>query len=192
MKNILEAYIREKVKNSSTEDIKEILESFEIRNFNKKEFIKRPFTISKELGFLIDGNVKAVFYKSNGEEATFRILQKNSFIGDAISIRTNQATPIGFECLSKVNLLIAPVERIHHLLQSNLALNIVMREHITENAIEMGKRHLLFLTGSAKERYQFILENNPKLLKKFPLRLIASLIGITPTQLSRIRNKNNN
>ena len=67
-----------------------------------------------------------------------------------------------------------------------------MREYITENAVEMGRRHLLFLTGSAKERYLFILENHPNLLKKLPLRLIASLIGITPVQLSRIRNKISN
>lgn len=84
----------------------------------------------------------------------------------------------------------APVAKVHKLLETNLALNIVMREYITENAINMGKRHLQFLTGTAKERYQFILENNPNLLKKFPLRLIASMIGITPTQLSRIRHNN--
>ena len=64
-----------------------------------------------------------------------------------------------------------------------------MREHIIKITIEMGKKNLAFLKGTAKDRYQFILENNPSLLKKFPLRLIASIIGITPTQLSRIRNK---
>lgn len=58
-----------------------------------------------------------------------------------------------------------------------------------EQMLIMAKRQLLFLTGTAIERYQFILENNPKLLKKFPLRFIASIIGITPTQLRRIRDK---
>jgi ribosomal protein L10 len=53
----------------------------------------------------------------------------------------------------------------------------------------MANSQYLFLTGTAKERYQFILENKPELLKKFPLRFIASMIGITPTQLSRVRNK---
>jgi len=188
MKDKFEEYIKSKVKNPSQKEISDILEVFDLRNFNKKEFIKKPFTISKEIGFLVEGSVRAVFYKKNGDEATFRILQENSFISDAISVRTNEATPIAFECISKVSILIAPIKKVQHLLEINLALNIVMREYITENAIEMGKRHLQFLTGNAKERYQFVLENNPNLLKKFPLRLIASLIGITPTQLSRIRN----
>jgi len=54
--------------------------------------------------------------------------------------------------------------------------------------LEMAKRYYLFIAGTAKERYQFIIDNNPNLVKKFPLRFIASIIGITPTQLSRIRN----
>jgi len=190
LKDALEKYIREKVKTPSEEEIQEILDIFELRHFNKKEFIKEPFTICKEIGFLVKGNVRAVFYKNNGEEVTFRILQENTFIGDAISIKTQEATPIAFESMSKVSILIASIEKMHDLLERNLALNIVMREHITDAALEMGRRHLLFLAGNAKERYQYILEQKPNLLKKFPLRLIASLIGITPTQLSRIRNKN--
>ena len=192
MKEPLEKYIKLKVDNPSAKEIQEILDIFNVKNFDKKEFIKRPFSISKELGFLVDGSVRGTFHKNNGEEATFRILEENSFIADAVSISTKETTPIAFQCLSKVCMLIAPYEQVEKLLKSNLALNIVMREYITENAVEIGRRHLQFLTGSAKERYLFILEQRPDLLKKFPLRLIASIIGITPTQLSRIRNKNSN
>jgi ribosomal protein L10 len=65
----------------------------------------------------------------------------------------------------------------------------VVRKHQKEQLLEMANSQYLFLTGTAKERYQFILENKPELLKNFPLRFIASMIGITPTQLSRVRNK---
>lgn len=192
MKEALENYIKLKVDNPSEKEIQEILDIFRVKNFDKKELIKRPYSISKELGFLVEGSVRGTFHKSNGEEATFRILEENSFIADAVSITTKENTPIAFQCLSKVCMLIAPYEQVENLLKSNLAFNIVMREYITENAVEIGRRHLQFLTGSAKERYLFILEQRPDLLKKFPLRLIASIIGITPTQLSRIRNKNSN
>ena len=190
MKDSLENYIKTKVENPSQKELGEILDIFKQRRFEKKEFIKRPFTISKEVGFLVKGSVKGAFYKTNGKEATFRLLEENSFVSDAISTTTKEPTPIAFECINKVDMLIAPIEKVHTLLKSNLVFNIVVREYITENAVQMGRRHLSFLTGSAKDRYLFILENQPNLLKKFPLRVIASLIGITPTQLSRIRNKN--
>lgn len=75
------------------------------------------------------------------------------------------------------------------MLETNLALNILVREYQKEQMLEIAETHLLFLTGTAKERYQHILEKNPEMLRKFPLRFIASMIGITPTQLSRVRNR---
>ena len=70
-----------------------------------------------------------------------------------------------------------------------MALNILVRKYQKEQMLEMAEIRFLFLTGTAKERYQRILENNPEMLRKFPLRFIASMIGITPTQLSRVRKK---
>lgn len=189
MKSKLEDQIRERILNPSPREIKEILELFEVVTFSKNEFIKKPDTIREELGFLISGTVKGVFMKENGEETTFRIIQKNTFIADVISITTKQKMPIAFVCMTKATLLMCPFDKVKILLQTNLALNILMRELVTESAIEMGQKYLLFLTGNSKERYKYILKNEPEILKKFPLRLIASLIGITPTQLSRIRNE---
>lgn len=36
---------------------------------------------------------------------------------------------------------------------------------------------------------QYIVETNPKILEKFLLSYIASMIGVTQTRLSRIRKK---
>lgn len=190
MKKALKDFIITKVKYPKTEEIEEILNCFELRTYQKGDYFKAPFTKSKELGFLVEGALRLVIFKDNGEEVTVRILQENSLVADVFSIRVAGKTPIAIQCASDVVMLIAPLHKIHPLLDTNLALNIAMREYITERAVDIGKNYMLFITGSAKERYQFILENNPSLLQKFPLRFIASLIGITPTQLSRIRNKN--
>lgn len=60
---------------------------------------------------------------------------------------------------------------------------------MADQVAELLKLYILFLTGYASDRYHFILNNNPDLLEKFPLHFIASMIGVTPTQLSRIRKK---
>ncbi len=189
MKDKLEDFIRAKVKFPKEEEIAEILNCFEIRSLKKGDYFKEAFTKSRELGFLVEGAMRMIIIKNNGEEVTARIIQENTIIADVFSIKKAKKTPVALQCVSDVSILVAPLHKINPLLQINLALNIAMREHITERALEMGENYMLFISGSAKERYQFILEKNPKLLEKFPLRFIASIIGITPTQLSRIRNK---
>ncbi|UZR98100.1 Crp/Fnr family transcriptional regulator [Chondrinema litorale] len=42
---------------------------------------------------------------------------------------------------------------------------------------------------SPDEKYQYILDNKPALLQKFPQRLIAAYLKITPETLSRVRNR---
>ena len=189
MKKELEAYISSYVNSPKEEEIHEILTLFREKGFKKGEFIKRPFTIGKHLAFLSKGAVRILVYKENGEEITARIRQDSSFIADPFALEGKSDSPIGIECLEDLQLLIAPLEKVQKLSETNLALNIVIRKHLQEQILDIAKRQYLFIAGNAKERYQFILENNPDLLKKFPLRFIASLIGITPTQLSRIRQK---
>jgi hypothetical protein len=75
------------------------------------------------------------------------------------------------------------------ILERNLVMNIVVRKFMSKRLFDLTQRQISFLTGGAKERYTFILEQNPNLLKNWPLRFIASMIGITPTQLSRIRSE---
>jgi CRP-like cAMP-binding protein len=44
-------------------------------------------------------------------------------------------------------------------------------------------------TLSPAEKYEYILNNRPKLLQIFPLKMIASYLKVTPETLSRVREK---
>jgi CRP-like cAMP-binding protein len=189
MKEALKKYIVEQVKSPNKAEINEILGIFEEKQFQKGEFFKTPFTTGRQIAFLPEGAVRIIIYKESGDEITARIRQENSFLTDPFRLEAADASPLGIECLEKQTLLIAPIDKFNELLETNLTLNIAVRKHLMEQLLELGKYQYLFLTGTAKERYQFVLKNNAELLKKFPLRFIASMIGITPTQLSRVRKK---
>lgn len=51
----------------------------------------------------------------------------------------------------------------------------------TVNRIESLQFH------SAEERYRDLLQTSPDILKRVPLKIVASYLGITPVSLSRIR-----
>jgi CRP-like cAMP-binding protein len=56
--------------------------------------------------------------------------------------------------------------------------------------IRKEKREIELVTLDARERYAIFRKEHPTLEQFIPQYHIASYLGITPTQLSRIRRKN--
>lgn len=189
MKEQFEAFIYQRVKTAKEAEVKEILFIFNEQLYKKGTLFKEQDTVIRNLGFLVNGSARSYFINEKGDEITDEVLQSKNFLSDIISIRTNEQSPIIIEILEKSSLLVAPMDHVWELLTHNVTFNILIREYMGDRAMQLVKHHLLFLNGTAKQRYEYLIATNPSLFKKFPLRYIASMIGVTPTQLSRIRNK---
>lgn len=187
MKEQFEAFIYQRVKTAKEAEVKEILFIFNEQLYKKGTLFKEQDTVIRNLGFLVNGSARSYFINDKGDEITDEIVQKSNFLSDIISVRTGEKSPIIIEIIEKSIVLVANMASVWDLLEHNVTFNILIREYIGDRAMELVKRHLLFLNGTAKERYQYILETNPEILKKFPLKYIATMIGVTQTQLSRIR-----
>ncbi|MPR34859.1 Crp/Fnr family transcriptional regulator [Salmonirosea aquatica] len=59
--------------------------------------------------------------------------------------------------------------------------------HLLESALESSENRTANLTPETK--YRKLLQTKPQLLQRFPLKHIASYLGITPETLSRVRKK---
>ncbi len=187
MKQQFADFIYQRVKHPKESEIQEILAIFSEKKFEKGALFKERDTIIQKLGFLVVGSARSYFINEKGDEITDEILQKNNFLSDIISVRTGIKSPIIIELLEDSIVLVAPMDKTWDLLERNITFNILLREYLGDRAMELVKRYLMFLNGTARERYEYLLASNPTLLEKFPLKFIASMIGVTPTQLSRIR-----
>ncbi len=189
MKKKLETFIYSRLRKPKDLEVQEILSIFSEKGFEKRALFKERDTITKELGFLAEGSARSYFINGKGDEITDEVLQKDNFLADIISIRTAKKSPVIIEFLEKSIVLTAPMNFVLDLLDNNITFNILMREYIGDRSMQALKRYHMFLNGTAKERYQYLLATNPSLLEKFPLKYVASMIGVTPTQLSRIRSE---
>jgi CRP-like cAMP-binding protein len=176
---LLNSYQR--VKKPRDGEVQEILSIFSEKKFDKGALFKEGHTVIKELGFIVEGSARTYFINEKGDEITDEIVQKDNFLSDIISVRTEEKSPIIIEIIEDSIVLVAKMDSVWDLLEHNITFNILIREYIGDRAMELVKRHLMFLNGTAKERYQYILDTNPEILKKFPLKYIASMIGVTQT-----------
>jgi CRP-like cAMP-binding protein len=189
MKEQLEDFINKRVKTAKKSEVGEILAIFKEQFFTKGALFKESDTVIQHLGFLVSGSARSYFLNENDVEITDEVLQENHFLSDIISVRTNEKSPIIIEILEDSSLLVARMDDVWELLNHSVTFNVLLREYMGDRVMQLVKYHLLFLNGSARQRYEYLLATNPLLFKKYPLRFISSMIGVTPTQLSRIRNK---
>lgn len=138
--------------------------------------------------FIRKGSAR-IFYYKDGNDITESFAFENSLLARVESLFTGRPSLKGIELLEDTELIAIsalPVFKLYDEFPQieRLARKITERGYVdTVNRIESLQFH------SAEERYRQLLLEAPDLLKRVPLKHIASYLGITQVSLSRIRRK---
>ncbi|MEJ0055661.1 MAG: Crp/Fnr family transcriptional regulator [Bacteroidota bacterium] len=171
----------------SGNDLDKIVGSFTFQAFEKNDFVVEYGKISKHFGFIESGMFQYYVLK-DGEEKTHYISVENtwfaslfSFISETPALENIKALTHGrIFLLNKPNLrkLVNEVPGFKDFYIGLLEASIC--------GIDSSRHDLIVLT--AEERYEKMLKKEPHMLQQIPLQYLASMLGVTPRHLSRIRN----
>ncbi len=147
--------------------------------------------VCNKIAFIREGFMRS-YYEINDEmEVTKYIQPRHTLITAFSSFNSKQPSKEYIQALSECDLWVIDYESMQKLYAKYpkwQELGRLIMEQIYEY---LEKRILSFLSQSAEERYRSLVQENPKLIQDVPLRYIASMLGITPETLSRIRQKVN-
>lgn len=142
-----------------------------------------------ELGFLCQGLTRSYFTDEHGRECTRRLAVENNLVsayGAYIFQRPSEESIMAVEDCEM--LFIGREDDMR--LQSELDSYRIFRTRMAEQELVGTLRFLDgFLANDAAHRYGRMVKYSPEIFDRVPLKYIASLIGVTPTQLSRIRSR---
>lgn len=168
-------------------DLNKILNSFKLQEFKKYDFVLQEDKIFNHLGF-VESGIFQYYVMKDGEIRTTHISTENTFLASHLSfvsetpahenVRALTNGHISF--ISKTNLkkLTNEIPRFKDFYIALLENSIC--------TIDASRHDLILLSG--EQRYEKILKEEPQLLQLIPLQYIASMLGVTPRHLSRIRN----
>lgn len=170
------------------DDLKKILNAFELQKFKKNDFVVEEGKTSKYIGFVETGMFQ-YYVIQDGEERTNYVSIENtffasvlSFISETPSLENVKALVDGeISMISKTNL-----RMLQHEIPAFKEFYISLLE-VTLCGIDASRYDLIVLT--AEQRYEKMLKNEPHLLQQIPLQHLASMLAVTPRHLSRIRSK---
>ncbi|MBK8806599.1 MAG: Crp/Fnr family transcriptional regulator [Bacteroidales bacterium] len=142
---------------------------------------------SKTLGFLTSGVVRIFYRKESGEEYTKHFLSKHEFL--AASIKPGEKSITYSQALTNCNLLCIDYDFFMNLSKQYSEINNFISTKTFEYLEQKQNREIRLLSEDATGNYLDFLNRFPGLIDLIPHYYIAGYLGVSPTQLSRLRKK---
>lgn len=154
----------------------------------KNEYFCKYLDHPQSMAFVHSGLLRAYISDGKGNEYNKIFFPENSLAASVVSLLTNSPSLFTIQALETSYLLKIDYRKYRELLESNHDLKWFQIYYLEQNwVIAKEKREVSLVQATAKQRYHDFLREYPNLEKRIPQFHIASHIGVTPTQLSRIR-----
>ena len=170
-------------------EMKKFTSLFSESHLKKKEYLAVEGEYSTQLFFMTKGVVRAFFRNINGVEYNKTFFTEGHFVGAYSSLVTKQQNLINIQCLTDCTVLIANYKQVTNLYDSFPKIERLARILAERFFASKEKREIELVMLDASDRYAIFQKTHPHLEHLIPQYHIASYLGITPTQLSRIRAK---
>jgi CRP-like cAMP-binding protein len=140
------------------------------------------------LGFVENGILREFLYE-NDKEITKWFSTSGYFAVDLTAFIYGQKSKVNFQALTDIKLLILSKENYDAIGEKIPRWDKLEKRFLTSCFSVVEDRIISHLSMNAEERYIQLFESQPQLFNQVPLNHLASMLGMTPETLSRIRNK---
>ncbi len=165
-----------------------VAELFKEEPIGKGDFFIKSGQYCQKLSFIQSGYLR-VFAQTEHREITQWIASQGYFLTDLASLMFNAPAKWNIQALTdgvlysissedyrRIGSLVPEWERLEKLF-------------LAKCFSTLEDRVFSFLSMSAEERYMALFQYNPDLFNQVPLHYLASMLGMSPETLSRIRKK---
>ena len=154
-----------------------------------KEHFSRCGDSVKNLCFVKSGILRVYYLDENGQEWNKHFMQAGDFVASSISPEKTAITNI--QALSDVELIKIPYTKLIELSSTYPEIDAFIQRLSFNYLSQKQDREISLLSKQAKHNYKEFRIAYPDLENKISYYHIASYLGITPVQLSRLRKESN-
>ncbi|MFT4712175.1 MAG: CRP-like cAMP-binding protein [Candidatus Azotimanducaceae bacterium] len=162
----------------------------QIKRLEKNQVLYQAGDIPATFAWVFHGLIRGFVCDEKGNEYNKKFFDEGMFPGAMSAMLTNRPSKQGFDALEETFLIEIDFLAYRRLLLEYNDLRLYQIYYLEKNwLLDKDEREIAIVQLDASARYQQFLSEFPSLVERLPQYHIASHLGITPTQLSRIRKK---
>ncbi|MDO6491644.1 MULTISPECIES: Crp/Fnr family transcriptional regulator [unclassified Cellulophaga] len=181
--------------NQITEESWNLIKSIvTFKELQKDDVLLENGQIAKNIYFVCKGALRAYVTDYNGNLYSKNIFLETDFAGSTVSFLLNKPSSFTIEAIENTTLISINYKKYRHFIDTNSDLKNMYIAYLENNwVVEKEEREVSLVMENATKRYLDLLLKHPNIQERIKQSYLASHLGITPTQLSRIRKdlKNN-
>ena len=159
---------------------------FSVQEISKGEYLLREGEIAKYCYMLTEGVVR-VFYSNDGNEYNKTFFIAGTFPTPLTALLSGAPSQLSYEALTPSTVIRFGYQELRGLFEKHRCLETFLLKVLEQEWIKKERHDIRMVTNDATTNYMTFREEYPGLEQLIPQYHIASYLGITPIQLSRIR-----
>ena len=160
----------------------------QFQTLEKGDLLLRGGQIARSIHFICKGALRAYFSDEQGNFYNKNIFLEGYLAASTVSLLQGSPSHFTLEALETTTLINMNYRKYRQFINQNDDLKHFYIAYLEKNwVIEKEQREISLVMEDATTRYLKLLQQHPGIDQRIPQRHIASHLGITPTQLSRIR-----
>lgn len=176
-------------KGLTPEDIIGLFQLATPRHLPASEVLIKEGATNHNLVYIQKGVIRSYMIKDSGDEVTVLLRWEDQFIASYDTIILQQPSRFTYQALEDCEILEIDYAAVEKIMEEQPKYEPLRTFFLMSMLAESLLRVESFVLFSPEERYQKLVESNANIVNRVPDKYIASLLGITPVSLSRIRKR---
>jgi CRP-like cAMP-binding protein len=173
----------------SEESFKVYMDLCKNKRFKAGTILTEIGTIPQHLYFITSGVSRSYSLNAKGGEYIRSLISTNNILAATEALLTNTASKVACQCLTDCDLLEINYAALMQKCKENSEISAWYTKTVELHYAHLQKTNDELLTLNATQRYLILQKRIPNIDNMINQYHIASRLGITPIQLSRIRKK---
>jgi CRP-like cAMP-binding protein len=172
----------------SDNDLCEIVSYCSVIELGKNEFLLKEGQICQYIYFINSGIVRH-YYLTERNEVTRWISMANDLTSSLQSFISKVPSRENLQTVNECEIVQLDQKAFDYLISNNTGFKSLWIKILEYNYLTIENRVFSLIEKSAEERFIWMINNYPRFILQIPVMYTASMLGITPRHLSRLKKK---